>query len=168
MWSFLHDLELRHPDGPADLVTFEEPIEHPLDVGLPFVYEGSLHLLSAKHHIWKCQKTVRSPPPSTLSRTARSRLPAWRTVNVPFPSANVCGVCLAAVVQAVHRTLSWTGMGVMAASGRGTSERYRVGKAIGCGHVWSDTLDLFGGESIPCSSAGGMNAQTQPFVQSYQ
>ena len=43
IWSFLHDLDLRHPDGPADLVSFEEPTEHPLDAALPFVYKGSLY-----------------------------------------------------------------------------------------------------------------------------
>ncbi len=52
------DLAVRQPGFQADLVDFDEPIEHPLDVGLPFAYRGSLYLLTARRRIWKSRQTV--------------------------------------------------------------------------------------------------------------
>ena len=39
-WSLAKELLVQQPDGVADLVTYEEAIEHPLDVALPFAYDG--------------------------------------------------------------------------------------------------------------------------------
>ena len=57
------DILLRQqPDG-VDLVGFDDTLDHPLDVGLPFVYKGIMHLLSAKRDIWTCDGVRKDPEP---------------------------------------------------------------------------------------------------------
>ena len=58
MGQLAADLALRQPGFQRDLVNFDEPIEHPLDVGLPFAYQSSLYLLTARRRIWKSGQTV--------------------------------------------------------------------------------------------------------------
>ena len=55
MASLAPDLPLLLGD---DLISSAEEADHPLDIGLPFMYQNDLYLLTPQHNIWRCHNEV--------------------------------------------------------------------------------------------------------------
>ena len=143
MGTLAADLTLRQPGFEADLVNFDEPIEHPLDVGLPFAYQGSLYLLTARRHIWKCSQRV--------------ILLLFCAVQRRLILSCVSGASFTKHIHAAlnRHSLPRSGVGIMAASDRRTLQRHCPWQATGGGHAWSSALDLPRSTGVTGSSARG-------------